>query len=516
MKYFYRFFFFIFPLFLFANDLIRDDLGRIISGKNDNTQFDRIYDENNNLIYEGWSNGLSLNKIYGSDNELLQIQFPNGKTLFIGQDYLEYEGHIRRTLKKNTLGQILIEECGLDKAIEYHFGDEGILQEIQGPGIDISFHEKELLEIHGDESKINDFGQIEQCKDIVCKYDSLGRLIRKTSPKRTINFTYDEHSQLILVQYDDISIVNTYDTLGRKIEKEIWQNGKKIDHEYFLYDGIFEIASFNESKELKELRILDPKNPLRTVFLEQKCIISYPICSQHGHTVALIYPDRSLEVINDFPLFGEEPEKLLHPWAYSGHRFDPEIGQYYFGKRHYDPELISWTTPDPLGQTTNPYCYLFGDPNHYVDLDGQWAVLIPILESILEVTAEIANAVAGAEAVRESVQTFNEVAKKVETKEEKKNTNPFDDPVDEDVIVVDPEGNAIKVSEGNWLTGSKDGKWVQERTSDGTTKGKETGTRKDDGHKPSQQHTDHRSLEPHGHVPGVMNPDGTPWLPIHK
>lgn len=27
-------------------------------------------------------------------------------------------------------------------------------------------------------------------------------------------------------------------------------------------------------------------------------------------------------------------------------------------------------------------------------------------------------------------------------------------------------------------------------------------------------HTDPRARRPHGHVPGVTNPDGTPWLPI--
>lgn len=46
--------------------------------------------------------------------------------------------------------------------------------------------------------------------------------------------------------------------------------------------------------------------------------------------------------------------------------------------------------------------------------------------------------------------------------------------------------------------------------------GKATGIRKDGkGHPPSQVHQDPRSQNPHGHVPGVTNPDGTPWLPIH-
>ena len=97
----------------------------------------------------------------------------------------------------------------------------------------------------------------------------------------------------------------------------------------------------------------------------------------------------------------------------------------------------------------------------------------------------------------------------------KKNLNPFDGPVDEDVITVDPAGNAIPVPEGNWLGGSKDGEWIQEMAPDGK-EGSPTGLRKDGGgHPKGPKHPDPRGWEPHGHRPGVSNPDGTPWLPIH-
>jgi len=69
---------------------------------------------------------------------------------------------------------------------------------------------------------------------------------------------------------------------------------------------------------------------------------------------------------------------------------------------------------------------------------------------------------------------------------------------------------------GNWATGSKDGKWIQEREpSIDNPKGVPTGVRKDDGHPNSPFHRDVRSQQPHGHVPGVTNPDGAPWLTIY-
>jgi hypothetical protein len=79
------------------------------------------------------------------------------------------------------------------------------------------------------------------------------------------------------------------------------------------------------------------------------------------------------------------------------------------------------------------------------------------------------------------------------------------------VIVVDEKGNAIQVKKGQQLQGSKDGKFVQVKDS----AGKPTGTRIDGGHKPST-HPDPRAQQPHAHVPGVENSDGTTWLPIKK
>jgi hypothetical protein len=46
-------------------------------------------------------------------------------------------------------------------------------------------------------------------------------------------------------------------------------------------------------------------------------------------------------------------------------------------------------------------------------------------------------------------------------------------------------------------------------------KGEQTGTRKDGGHPKGPKHPDPRAWEPHGHRPGISNPDGTPWLPIY-
>ena len=78
-------------------------------------------------------------------------------------------------------------------------------------------------------------------------------------------------------------------------------------------------------------------------------------------------------------------------------------------------------------------------------------------------------------------------------------------------IYVDSKGNAMVSPPGGRITGSPDGRYIQVRDA----AGRQTGTRIDAGHNP-RKHPDPRARQPHGHVPGVTNPDGTPWLPIKK
>ena len=63
---------------------------------------------------------------------------------------------------------------------------------------------------------------------------------------------------------------------------------------------------------------------------------------------------------------------------------------------------------------------------------------------------------------------------------------------------------------GGSIAGSPDGTFIQARDRYGNF----TGVRKDGGHKPAS-HPDPRAQQPHGHVPGVTNSDGTPWLTIN-
>ena len=220
----------------------------------------------------------------------------------------------------------------------------------------------------------------------------------------------------------------------------------------------------------------------------------------------------------DYTSFGEKlsEESLENPWQYQAKRFDSELDLIYFGKRYYDPQIARWTSVDPAGfvDGLNLYNYLKNNPFKYFDPEGDFAiVLIPVAKVVVDIIALAVIAVTVKWAGDTIVHKINETQTKTEPREQEKRgkkTNPFDGTVDEDVFIGDAEGNIIPVPEGQQLGGSKDGKWIQVKDADG----KATGVRKDDGHPPSPIHDDPRSQQPHGHIPGVSNPDGTPWLPV--
>ena len=194
-------------------------------------------------------------------------------------------------------------------------------------------------------------------------------------------------------------------------------------------------------------------------------------------------------------------------------RFDPELNLYTFGKRLYDPTLSRWLTTDPAGfvDSMNLYAYVLNNPFRYLDPDGEEAIIAISLTALysawstggltaaaavigtaaLPVTLAVATGVAVGWAAHEIYKsnpnlarnllnvhatasngmytpyyTFTpEMAKKAE--KEKKNTNPFDGPVDEDVMIADDKGNVIPVPKDHQVGGSKDGKWIQVKDSEG-------------------------------------------------
>jgi RHS repeat-associated protein len=142
-------------------------------------------------------------------------------------------------------------------------------------------------------------------------------------------------------------------------------------------------------------RAIHKEHPV-TIALELEGQIFAPILDVQGNIIRLISPDSNVVAQSyEFNAFGEllsdqqqqsywsllgysEP---TNPWRFASKRYDPELGLIYYGKRYYDPESARWLTTDPAGfiDSANLYQYLFNNPLHYFDPDGQFAFVIPFL-----------------------------------------------------------------------------------------------------------------------------------------
>jgi RHS repeat-associated protein len=58
--------------------------------------------------------------------------------------------------------------------------------------------------------------------------------------------------------------------------------------------------------------------------------------------------------------------------GYTGHRWDPAIGQYFAPFRYYNPQTARWNMRDPLGMLAglNTYAYVAASPVNYTDSLG--------------------------------------------------------------------------------------------------------------------------------------------------
>lgn len=297
-----------------------------------------------------------------------------------------------------------------------------------------------------------------------------------------------------------------------------------------------------------------------------------------GSVVAETYPDGSAGHVLDHGPWGETitgPSRTRHHFV--DHEADPFFGAYSFGVRNYDPTLRRWTSPDPLffvspenepeatsRRQLNLYSYAGNDPVNNIDSTGNFvetaldvasfaasvntvrnwnsktsfwtkvvdvvavvadgaAVVVPgapaVVGHTVRGTRAITNAAKGADRAVDVAKTVDkgvDVARGADraadaSKAGRGSVGGKPASSEHGTFYVDPKGNVVPTPQGGSITGSPDGRFIQAR--DAT--GKETGVRLDGPHKPST-HPDPRGQRPHGHVPGVKNPDGTPWLPLKE
>jgi len=323
------------------------------------------------------------------------------------------------------------------------------------------------------------------------------------------------------------------------------ENGRMAGLNNGSEDLVF--ASHGENK-----KVIPASTSLLALLCYAMVIVLSSIWPASAQTVTYIHTDALGSVVAESDASGNvtrrydyEPygvvvgDEVPNGPGYTGHVSDAVTGLSYMQQRYMDPQLGVFLSVDPVSAYQEPvvqfnrYRYANGNPYRFTDPDGRNAaalvplVIIPIVVGATyyatttpERRAELGNKLEGAikglvqktepATPEPALQNGGSIAVDRKTGNEG-GTSGKAAGGERGTIYVDSKGNAIPTPPGGKIEGSPDGRFVQAKGPDGSP----TGVRIDGGHKPAP-HPDPRAQQPHGHVPGVTNADGTPWLPLKK
>ena len=319
---------------------------------------------------------------YKSDNEnLLQIDrhSPSGDLMYMHLYHYDEEGKLFSESLIGDLGRIFYKDGVVTSPFSVEICEYSKRHNLIKYSLDSIFKEYEYdandrMILEDTNQYQYDFsGNVISFRDNRYVYDQAGNLIQVNSPTKKIDYTYDHY--------------------GKRVAKTV---DKKT--EYYIYQGINEIAILNTFGEVEQLRIPGRsahKDIFRAIAIETKNGIYAPIHNVQGNIIRLVNI-ATKEVINIDAVdpYGRDlPDNCPVAWIFSGKHYDFDTNLVYFGSRYYCPELKKWLTQDPLRQSSNLYQFCLDNPFAYTDPDGRWAVTL--LSSTLgddwDVTSPICN-----------------------------------------------------------------------------------------------------------------------------
>ena len=234
-------------------------------------------------------------------------------------------------------------------------------------------------------------------------YDAANQLTAMNVNGTTTNFTYDawgrmsgktqgSYSAAYSYRYGDKLVTNTsgfpgeaaiavwdYDGLGKRRSEISLFSGQPMQRTWFRWSGWEESGEYAgtvgswtvgalQTGYVPGLAAFAGSNPATADW-------RFNLNDHLGSPRQMLGQDKSFKARYDFSPYGELMRSAGLPLTvgYTGHRWDPAIGQYFAPFRYYNPQTARWNMRDPLGMSAdglNVYAYVAGNPVNYRDIHG--------------------------------------------------------------------------------------------------------------------------------------------------
>lgn len=177
----------------------------------------------------------------------------------------------------------------------------------------------------------------------------------------------------------------SYDALNRRTRKVVTNSGALNGTTNFYYDGWRTIEERDGADtvarqyvygiDVDEPLIMDPSGGQRLFYHQNTLSSTFALTDSGGN----IIEGYEYDAYGGQTVFGAgfgsvigTVSAVANPYMYTGQRFDPESGLYYYRARYYDPLQGRFLQRDPLGLDVriNFYEYALGQPTRYTDPYG--------------------------------------------------------------------------------------------------------------------------------------------------
>lgn len=245
---------------------------------------------------------------------------------------------------------------------------------------------------------LNQYTSLSSSTSVTPKYDANGNMTFDGSS----NFGYDVLNRMIsrTVPATGATIVNlSYDPKGRLFQTS---GGTSVTTQ-FLYDGDALVAEYNAAGVLQRRYVHGAGVDEPLVTYEGATVGAsnrrYYHADHQGSVIAVTDTNGNGIQLNRYDPYGAPATGNGMRFQYTGQIWLPELGQYYYKARIYNPTLGRFMQIDPIGYQSDVdlYSYVASDPFNLRDSTGETP------ESELYVAADIAMGLTGVSSPGEAV-----------------------------------------------------------------------------------------------------------------